>query len=80
MKRLIRHSAEELREGLRTGATGDNLSPAFESVREELWMAGFLRDGRWLTLAGRRFLDSGPGRRRPGARPRTCRSPVRPLP
>ena len=59
MERLIQHSAEELREGLRIGATGNNLAPAFEAVREELCMAGFLHDGQWITPAGQRFLNSG---------------------
>jgi hypothetical protein len=59
MERLVRRSTEELREGLRAGAAGDNLCPAFEAAREELCLAGFLRDGQWITPAGQRFLRHG---------------------
>ena len=52
---LIHHSTEELRVGLRSIESGDVESPAYREVRDELILAGFVREGEVMTPAGRRY-------------------------
>jgi hypothetical protein len=53
--RTIHHSVEELRGGLRSVESGDVESPDYREVREELILAGFVRDGEVVTPAGHRY-------------------------
>ncbi|MET0727954.1 MAG: hypothetical protein ABWZ76_06605 [Acidimicrobiales bacterium] len=55
---LIQHTSEELRAGLRSLAEDDPGSPPFHQVKDELFLAGFVRDDATLTPAGQRFLRS----------------------
>jgi hypothetical protein len=52
---LIHHSVEELRGGLRSVETGDVESPSYREVRDELILAGFVREGEVVTPAGHRY-------------------------
>ena len=52
---IIHHSIEELRGGLRSIESVDVEAPDYREVREELILAGLVRDDEVVTPAGHRY-------------------------